>query len=102
MLGTQGYYSSEPTLDMLEFDREMEVFKGHAQEVARLVPVYRAKADRVQIKLMTEQANDLAEENVKISRECQNVAANDHVRKCLELLKKLNDKAQTFVNFLQR
>lgn len=101
-LDPQLTYTSHLTDDMVEFDKEMEVFTAHAQEVARLVPAYRTRADRVQIKLMTEQANDLAEENEKISRKCQDISANDHVRDCLKLLKKLNDKAQSFVNFLQR
>ena len=94
--------NSQMTSDMLEFDKEMEVFKEHAQEINRLVPAYRTRSDIVQVTLMTSQANNLAAENAKISSKCQSIAADDHIRECLKMLKDFNDKAQAFVNFLQR
>lgn len=94
--------NSQMSSDVLEFDKQMEIFKEHAQEINRLMPTYRSKADPVQATLMTSQANSLAAENTKISVECQAIAEGNQMSKCLKLLKEFNNKAQSFVNFLQR
>ncbi|MDE3269631.1 MAG: hypothetical protein OYH77_05045 [Pseudomonadota bacterium] len=102
MSPSASYQPSMPSPTMQEFDKEMEVFVAHATTVNQLIPAYRAKADRVQIKLMTAQANDLADENVDIAGKCQNVTSDTRIRKCLNMLRKFNAKAQSFINFLQR